>query len=146
MLILQQRLRTLLLANPWFQDPVQVFIEDKDGIEYMVTRAIESLSAPAVFIQTATGEADNRYSGIAYTTERIIVSIVTTPATDTSGLLYIEGAEATIAAIHEKLVNPTDPPNGPKIHYLWHQDASQKPGEVIQQIAFQMPILIKPTV
>ena len=102
MLSLQNRVREILTADPWFQSPVEVFVEDRAGLAAATT----DLTAPAVFIKTTSGESVPTAgfvppTGTCLLTETLTVKFVQTLATDETSRVVLEGVETAIHLLHE---------------------------------------------
>jgi hypothetical protein len=140
MIALQHRIRDLLLCHEWFSAPVTILCEDKDGIEYLISRKTQALMAPLVVVRTASGDANRRPQGVCDLTESVGVYIVVTPSTDTSARVQMEGVDAAIRTLHEAPVVPgEDEPDSLTMRVSGHSDASERSGEVIHCVQVEAP-------
>lgn len=148
MLILQQRIRDLLLTDPWFAAPVQVFIEDRAGLQFMLDKALKPMAAPSVIVMTAAGERGTGATGILNLTERVNLYFLATPLMDKTGLDLLSGVEAAMRVLHEALLWPESAPaqgGGARIRVIGHgviEGAS--PTQLAHEVRLEMPVSFRP--
>ncbi|MDR2673847.1 MAG: hypothetical protein LBC18_03020, partial [Opitutaceae bacterium] len=143
LLALQQRARDILAATPALET-CKIFIEDKEGLEFTLSKGLGTLEQPVILIGSADGAETAANMGALTLRETLAIALLYRPLFGADGApLPSDLLSAIITALHQAPIDPANTGLGaPYFRVTGHAAGESGAGTVQYGITLTAPLAL----